>query len=138
MAQKNVSTFLNGSTFDNLVKGAKHDSGFINALENFDTALSVFASDIPEIIAGITKSGKAREFLKYSKNKLSIYGSTPNKGTPWVKALRIKIGRISLAKSRKDILLEVGKANGTGGRLFGIRHTHGTSKKGNMQWFRMD
>ena len=137
IALKNVSTYLNGSAFDNLVKGAKHDSGFINALENFDTALSVFASDIPEIIAGVTKSGKVEQFFKNTKNSLLIYGPTPDVNTPWARDLRIKIGRISLAKSRRDMLLEVGR-NGTGGRLFGIGHTQGAHKTKHVQWFRMD
>ena len=79
------------------------------------------------------------QFVKSPKNNLLIYGPTPLQPQLWIRSTRINIGEITLAKSRRKIQLEIGTAKKHGGRLIGLGHSQGETKKaGHDQWFRMD
>lgn len=142
IALKNASNYFSSPIYQGLLKGAKKDKGFINAMTNYDLAMANLGSNIPHIIAGITNGeGKAKaiEFIKSPKNNLLIYGPTPLKGKPWIPSVKINIGEITLAKSHRKIQLEIGKVKKQGGRLIGLGHSQGETKKaGHKQWFRMD
>ena len=140
IALKNASNYFSLQIFQELLKGAKKDKGFINAITNYDLAMANLGSNIPNIIAGITNGevkAKVIEFIKGSKNNLLIFGPTPTREVPWISSSRISIGEITLAKSRRKIQLETGRASQQGGRLIGLGHTFG-NRPNFGQWFRMD
>ena len=133
----NAVNHFNGPVWRGAYQGAKGDSEFVNAISNFDTAIASIASNSIKIFDGVSKSGKVKEFIDGRNNSLLIYGPTPDEKTPWLKSSQIKIGKISLSKSHRDVKLELGKAKKQGGRMLGVGHTFGKSKD-HKQWFRQD
>ena len=136
-AYNQVWSVFQGPEWQNSMKDAKNQKGFVNAMADFDSAVAELAGKSAGIFS---KKGVAKamgEFIAGAKTALLIYGPTPQiAGNSPFPHKQIKVGTLSLSKSHRDIYLEVGVRTGQGGRMLGAGHRW--SGTGNKQWFRQD
>ncbi|MBL4660384.1 MAG: RHS repeat protein, partial [Alcanivoracaceae bacterium] len=121
------------------------DREFNEAMQNWDTALYVLSKNMGKIFHDMAGNKKKRDevqqFVKKPNTLMLIYGPTPSANTPtWLPLnTRVKIGRLSIGKKKKKIMLELGRKGGSGGRMIGMGHAFKSARNGeNTQWWRMD
>jgi hypothetical protein len=137
-AYQQVWSVFQGPEWQNSMKDAKNQKGFVNAMENFDVAVAELAGKSAAIFANKGVAKAMGEFIRGTRNALLIYGPTPEmpgKVSPFP-VKQVKVGTLSLSKSHRDIYVEFGVRSGQGGRMLGAGHRW--SREGNLQWFRQD
>lgn len=137
-AYQQVWSVFQGPEWQNSMKDAKNQKGFVNAMENFDVAVAELAGKSAAIFANKGVAKAMGEFIRGTRNALLIYGPTPEipgKVSPFP-VKQVKVGTLSLSKSHRDIYVEFGVRSQQGGRMLGAGHRW--SREGNLQWFRQD
>ena len=127
--------------FANLDGNLMEDSEFKKAMENYAEGMATLVANAGRIFLRLSR-GNARKrildsFIRNRKSSFVIYGPTPQRGLWLPNKTQINLGRISVGRSSRKIILELGRKNRQGGRFIGAGSTQGGGKNTD-QWFRMD
>ncbi len=120
------------------------DDEFNEAMQNWDNAIYALTKNMGKIffeMAGHkSKRDEVQQFVRHPKALMLIYGPTPDKESDWFDLdNRVKIGRLTIGKKKKNIFLELGRKKKSGGRMVGMGHSFTSARNGeNTQWWRMD